>query len=91
MAMQELTVTLPEGLAREAQAIGLLRPEALERLLREEIRRRRTEQLFAAADGLAGVDLPPLTEAEVTAEIQAARTERRADRGRGGYRTLRSA
>jgi hypothetical protein len=77
----ELTVTLPETVAKEAQAIGLLQPEALERLFREAIRRRQQEQLFSAADRLATLDLPPLTETELKAEIQAAHKERRAARG----------
>jgi hypothetical protein len=72
----ELTLTLPDSLAREAQANGLLSPQGLEALLREEVQRRRVTQLFAAADRLA--TLPPLTEAEVEAEVQAARVERRA-------------
>jgi hypothetical protein len=80
----ELTVTLPENVAKEAQAIGLLQPEALERLFRDAIRRRQQEQLFSAADRLAAVDLPPLTETELNAEIEAARKERRADRARNG-------
>src|SRR5436309_3474037 len=43
MATLELTVTLPEGVAREAEANGLLTSDALERLLREEIRRRQQD------------------------------------------------
>jgi hypothetical protein len=78
----ELTVTLPENVAKEAQAIGLLQPEALERLFRDAIRRRQQEQLFSAADRLAALDLPPLTETELNAEIEAARKDRRAARAR---------
>jgi len=81
--MTEVTVTLPESVAREAEAAGLLQSEVLERLLREEIRRRRLEQLFTAANRLAALDLPPLTGAEVEAEIQAVRTQRRAADARG--------
>jgi hypothetical protein len=84
MATLELTVTLPEAVAKEAQAIGLLQPEAVERLFRDAIRRRQQEQLFSAADRLAALDLPPLTESELNAEIEAARKERRADRARSG-------
>ena len=76
MATMELTVTLPETVAKEAEAIGLLQPEAVERLFRDAIRRRQQEQLFAAADRLANLELPPLTEAEVNAEIEAVRNER---------------
>ena len=38
--MRQVTLMLPEAVAREAEAAGLLRPEALEKLLRAEIRRR---------------------------------------------------
>jgi hypothetical protein len=79
----EFKVTLPEQLAREAEAMGLLRPEALEALLREEIRRRRVGQLFDAADRLAALAQPPLTLDELEAEVQAARIKRRAVRARG--------
>ena len=78
----ELKLMLPDSLAREAEASGLLTPQGLEALLREEVQRRRVAQLFEAADRLAM--LPPLTEAEVEAEIQVARTERRAARASGG-------
>jgi hypothetical protein len=84
MAILELTVSLPESVVKEAQAIGLLQPEALERLLREAIRQRQQEQFFAAADRLADQESPPLTETEINAEIQAARLERRARDARSG-------
>jgi hypothetical protein len=73
MAELEIKLVLPDSLAREAEASGLLTPQSIEWLLRAEINRRRTDKLFAAADQLAGLDSPPLTEAEVEAEIQAAR------------------
>ena len=38
--MTEITVTLPDGLAREAAQAGLLNPAAMEELLREAMRRR---------------------------------------------------
>ena len=76
--MYEIKLTLPDSLAREAQASGLLDSGTLERLLRDEIRRRRVNQLFDAADRLAALNVSPLIEAEVEAEIQAARAARRA-------------
>ncbi len=72
----ELKLTLPDSLVREAKSRGLLTPQGLEALLREEVQRRRVTQLFEAADRFSA--LPPLTEAEVEAEIQAARGEKRA-------------
>ena len=83
MATVEFELVLPDQLAQEVEALGLLKPEALERLLREEIQRRRVGQLFDAADRLAALAEPPLNTAEVEAEIQAARTESQAARARG--------
>ena len=73
----ELKVILPDALAREAEANGLLTPEAIETLLREELKRRRLSHLFAAADRLAALSSAPLTAEEVEAEITAARQARR--------------
>ena len=67
--MSEVVLNLSDNLAKEAEANGLLKPEFIESLLRVEIRRRRVNKLFAVADRLADLELPPLTEAEVEAEI----------------------
>ena len=79
----EIKLSLPNSVAREAEASGLLKPESLEALLREELRRRRIEGLFEAADRLATVSLPPLTETEVEAEIHAARSRQRVSHAGG--------
>jgi hypothetical protein len=76
MSSLELKLDLPDTLAREAEAGGLLTPEAIEALLRAEIRRRRVNKLFATADQLADL-ATPLTEAEIEAEIKAVRQARR--------------
>lgn len=77
MSILELKLVLPDSLAHEAEASGLLTPESIESLLRAELRRRRVNKLFAAADRLADLDTPPLTEAEVETEIAAVRQSRR--------------
>ena len=82
MGIVEFKLALPDDLARDAEALGLLQPEELERLFREEIRRRRIGPLFDAADRLAALAEPPLTMTEIEAEIQAARSERQAARAR---------
>jgi hypothetical protein len=69
----ELKLSLPDNLAREAEASGLLTPGAIEALLREEIRRRRVNQLFSAADRLANLDVPPLTRGNPRRIFDAAR------------------
>ncbi len=75
--MSEVVLNLSDNLAKEAEANGLLKPEFIESLLRAEIRRRRVNKLFAVADRLADLELPPLTEVEVEAEIIKARQSRR--------------
>lgn len=75
--MAEVTITLPDDLAKQARQAGLLRPEALAALLRDAMRERRIGRLFATMDKLAELQ-PPLTEEEIAAEIAAARAERRA-------------
>lgn len=75
--MTEVTVTLPDDLVQQARQAGLLRPEALAALLREAMRERRLERLFATMDKLSELE-PPLSEEEIAAEIVAARAERRA-------------
>lgn len=74
--MSEILVILPDNLAREAEANGLLKPEFIASLLRTEIRRRRVNRLFAAADRLADLDAP-ITDAEIEAELADSRRERR--------------
>ena len=69
MTTFDFKISLPDQILKEAQAAGLLNPRAIERLLREEIRRRHVAGLFAAADKLAALDLPELTDEEIQQEI----------------------
>ena len=78
MAALELELNLPDSLAREAEAEGLLTPEAIASLLSEELRRRRVDHLFTTADRLADSASSLLNEEEIEAEIMASRQERRA-------------
>ncbi len=78
--MTEVIMTIPDNLAQEARAAGLLTPQALEAMLRETLRKQRVDELFTAMGKMAAVDVPPMTEAEIQAEIEAARAERRARR-----------
>jgi hypothetical protein len=78
MTTLELKIMLPDALAQAAAAIGLLTPQAIERLLLVEVeRQKRIRQLFDAADRLTAFALPPLSDDDVAAEIAAARAERR--------------
>ena len=78
----ELKVNLPDTLANEAQAAGLLTPQAIERLLREAVRSKAVNELFETADRLAAANIPPMTMAEIQAEVDAVRQARRERAGR---------
>jgi hypothetical protein len=73
--MTNVTFSLPDGLAQQAQSAGLLRPDAIERLLREAMKKRQVDQLFTTMDKLATLE-PALTEAQIDAEIAADRADR---------------
>lgn len=75
MTTLQVKLELPDPLAAEAQAAGLLAPEQLERLLREALRAKRVEKLAAACEVLAANPLPPMTPEEIQAEIDAYRAE----------------
>lgn len=78
MTSYEITLTFPDPLARQAENEGLLKPEAIVQLIQAELeRRQQVQDLFEAADRLAALDLPPLSETELEAEIQAVRHARR--------------
>lgn len=73
--MTNITVSISDELARQAQSVGLLHPEAIEQLLREAMKQRQVDRLFTTIDKLAALE-PALTEEEIDAEIAAARAER---------------
>ena len=78
MVTVDIKLSLPEPLVKDAQAAGLLSPKVIERLLKDEVRRRRrVEGLFGAMDRLSALELPPLTEKEIAEEIRLARKPRR--------------
>ncbi len=76
--MSQVVLTLSDDLAKEAEANGLLKPEFIASLLKAEIRRRKINKLFSAADRLAQLD-EPLTEADIKAEIATVRKARQSD------------
>ncbi len=76
--MTTLTIDLPDNLVQEAQDAGLLNPEAIETMLRENLRRRGVDELFQAMDRMAAVDSPPvMSPEEVAEEVHTMRAERR--------------
>lgn len=73
--MTTVLITLPDQLAQEAQQAGLLSQPALEQWLREQLRAKREEELFAA-----------MSPEEVAGELRA--QEAVASPARAAYRTL---
>ena len=73
-AMATLTMDLPDKLAEEAGEAGLLASDALETMLRENLRRCAIDGLFEAADMLAASDFRAMTMAEIQAEVNAVRS-----------------
>lgn len=81
MTTFELTLNLPDELASKAQAAGLLNSGAIEKLLREQLRKQAGEELRVLLNKVDASGIPPMSEDEIQAEIGAYRAERRAKRG----------
>ena len=77
MTTLELKLNLPDRLAREAQAAGLLTPEALSDLLKDAMRRRAAQVLLAGAAHATTAGSKPLPMAEIQAEVKAVRQARK--------------
>jgi hypothetical protein len=75
--MTELLVKLPDDLAREAREAGLLSDAAIRKLLEDAVRRQAGLRLREAMDKLHAGNVPPMTDEEIQAEVDAVRTERR--------------
>lgn len=71
-----ITIELPEELAQKAQAAGILTTERMAELVERELdRQERSNRFFSTVDQLVELE-PPLTEAEIQAEIEAYRREK---------------
>jgi hypothetical protein len=74
----KIEIELPDAVAKAAHDAGLLTPQMLERLLTDAIRRRQAaDRLLSVADRVAAAGVEPLSLDEITAEVKAARIERR--------------
>lgn len=76
--MTTLTIELPDNIAQEAKAAGLLTPEALAQLLKDAVRRQAGRRLLDVAKRIQAAGIPPMSEEEIVAEVKAVRAERRA-------------
>jgi post-segregation antitoxin (ccd killing protein) len=79
----ELKLSLPDELADQARAAGLLTSEAIERLMREAIRKAAARRLIELGQQLRASGQPGITEAELEAELEAVRAELREARAPG--------
>ncbi len=76
--MTKVQIELPDATAEAAQAAGLLTSEALDRLLSNALRKRQAaDWLLGIADEVAAAGVPSMSEAEIRAEVKAARETRR--------------
>lgn len=80
MTTLELKLTLPVQLAKQAKAAGLLESAAIVSMLRERLRRQAGEELRGIMDKLAAANIPPMSDDETRAEVNAVRKARRARR-----------
>ena len=77
MTTLEVKLDLPESLAKEAQQAGLLTPKAMERLLRDAMRRRAAQSLLTGAARATRAGSKPLSMREIQAEVNAVRRARK--------------
>jgi len=76
--MTKVQIELPDATAEAAQAAGLLTSQALDRLLSSALRKRQAgDWLLGIADEVAAAGKSPMSEAEIQAEVRAARETRR--------------
>ena len=74
-----IQLDLPDALLNEAKASGLLESAPLGDLLATELRRRKSAfELNRVLEGIRAQPGEPMSEAEIQAEVQAVRRERRA-------------
>jgi hypothetical protein len=71
--MTKIDLELPDSLAREAEAAGLLSSRAVARLLREEMRREALRRIAEGAERVREAGVPELSMAEIQREVDEVR------------------
>jgi hypothetical protein len=72
-----IQIQLPDELAQDAQAAGLLTPEAMAAMLREQLRKQAGESLRALWERMPPEEITPEIEQMIDDEVHTARAERR--------------
>jgi len=80
--MTTIQLSLPDDLAQKATRAGLLSAEAIQDMLREQLRRQAAATLREAWGRLPKEELTPEIEQEVVEAVRAYRAEQRARRAR---------
>jgi hypothetical protein len=75
--MTTVQITLPDDLAQTAAQAGLLSPEAVEMMLREQLRLRAGEAIKTLWKGLPHEPLTPEIEQKISDEVRAVRARQR--------------
>jgi post-segregation antitoxin (ccd killing protein) len=75
--MTTVQIQLPDELAQNAQAAGLLTPQAIEAMLREQLRKQAGDSLQAMWQRMPPEELTPEIEQMIDDEVRAVRAERR--------------
>ena len=75
--MTSVQISLPDDLAQKAASAGLLSAEAMEAMLREQLRRHAGQALQAMWQRAPQEDLTPEIEQEIVEEVRKVRAERR--------------
>ena len=74
----EVTLNLPDELARRAQSEGLLSAEAVQRMLEDAMRRAAGQKLLNVAGQIHAAGIKPMSDEDIAAEVRAYRADRRA-------------
>ena len=77
MTTLEVKLKLPDSLASQAQAAGLLTSEAIGKLLADALRSNAFDEILSIAERVEAAGVAPLSPEEIEAEIKAYRAERR--------------
>lgn len=75
--MTTVEITLPDALASDAASLGLLAPERMEAMLRQQLRIEAGKQLREIRERGNDDPMPPMSEEEIRIEIDAYRAEKR--------------
>lgn len=75
--MTTVHITLPDDLAQQAATAGLLSADAMETMLREQLRRQASDALQAVWQQLPEDDITPEAVEEIAEDVRQVRAEQR--------------